>query len=659
MNKRLIKADDIFQIDSVSDPRVSPNNNEAVFVKTHLDQKDNKYVSNLYHYDFSTKKVTQWTHGKDRVSQPRWSSDGQSILFLSNRNDKNQAYILPRQGGEAKQITDEEEGITSAYFSPDNNLVTYQVSVPLEEEDKEGNGSKDEKEDLPKPTIINRMKYKADGAGLLKEKYQQIKLLDLDSEDVKIIKSGKQNFYFQSWINEDTFVYSTDEDLDQDFNFNHNVYIHQLNSDEDREIHTKEGYASSFTLSPNGEQLLFIHMGSEYKNATHTELYHYDLNTNVATCLTEGIDAPVGDYIVADSQQQAVLQGAVWASDNDFYFPVSDQGNVNLYYGNVDGALYPALNEDLHVYGFDLIPNKQHALLTISTPTNPSELYNLDLTSGNLNQLTEFHKEFLSEAEVVKPESISYKSKDDWMVNGWFMKPAQYEEGKKYPLIVNIHGGPHAFYGNSFFHEMQFFAANGYAVLYVNPRGSHSYGQEFVDAVRGDYGNGDYQDIMNGVDYILSENSWIDKERLCVTGGSYGGFMTNWIVGHTNRFKAAVTQRSISNWVSFRGVSDIGYYFNEWQIKADLNDLEKLWKHSPIAYVDNIKTPLKIIHNERDFRCPVEQAEQLYIALKYQKKETEFVRFPESDHNLSRTGKPNLRIERLNHIVDWFNHYIK
>lgn len=149
------------------------------------------------------------------------------------------------------------------------------------------------------------------------------------------------------------------------------------------------------------------------------------------------------------------------------------------------------------------------------------------------------------------------------------MKPAGYEEGKKYPMIVNIHGGPHAFYANTFFHEMQLLAAKGYAVLYVNPRGSHSYSQEFVDAVRGDYGNGDYEDIMNGVDYITNRYDWIDQERLGVTGGSYGGFMTNWIVGHTNRFKAAVTQRSISNWISFRGVSDIGYYFSDWQIKRN------------------------------------------------------------------------------------------
>ena len=238
------------------------------------------------------------------------------------------------------------------------------------------------------------------------------------------------------------------------------------------------------------------------------------------------------------------------------------------------------------------------------------------------------------------------------------MKPANDDTGKT-PMVVNIHGGPHTFYANTFFHEMQVFASLGYAVLYVNPRGSHSYSQEFVDAVRGDYGNGDYKDIMAAVDFILEKHDFIDEDNLFVTGGSYGGFMTNWIVGHTNRFKAAVTQRSISNWISFRGVSDIGYYFTDWQIKAGIDDLDTLWKHSPLKYVDDVETPLLILHSEYDFRCPIEQAEQLYTELKYREKETQFVRFKEADHNLSRTGAPHLRVARLEYMTNWFNKYLE
>ncbi|MFC0014617.1 MULTISPECIES: S9 family peptidase [Allobacillus] len=656
-----IQADDLFHISSVSDPQFSPDGNEALFIRTEIDQEKNTYVSNLYHWDRATNEINAWTHGKDRVSGIQWGPNGEHFLFLSTRNEKNQVYLMSKNGGEAKQITEEEKGVNSAIFSPDGKKVIYHVSASKEndQDDDEKKDEKDEK-DFPKPKVIERMKYKADGVGLLEESYQQVKLLDIDSEEVNTLLSGHQNFSVMEWMPDgQSFFYVTDEEKDQDFNFNMNLYRYDIESKQSTLIETEEGYVAGLRVSPNGKQLLFVEMGRTYENATHTELYHYDLETGIKTCLTEGLDAPVGDFVVADIQQQPVLQLIVWASDRDFYFPVSTQGNIVLYYGNVDGELYPALQDDFHIYGFDVNGENQQALLTISTPTSPSELYSLDIPTGKLDQVTHFHDAFLEKTTVVEPEAISYTSKDDWTIHGWFMKPAGYEEGKKYPMIVNIHGGPHAFYANTFFHEMQLLAAKGYAVLYVNPRGSHSYSQEFVDAVRGDYGNGDYEDIMNGVDYITNQYDWIDQNRLGVTGGSYGGFMTNWIVGHTNRFKAAVTQRSISNWISFRGVSDIGYYFSDWQIQAEFSDVEKLWKHSPIAYVDQMETPLLIIHNENDFRCPIEQAEQLFIALKYRQQKTKFVRFPEADHNLSRTGKPNLRLERLNHIVGWFDEHLK
>lgn len=653
--KRKISAEDLFLIHSVSDPRIAPNGEEAVFVKTHMDKEKNDYISYLYHYHFETNEITQWTHQKHRVSNARWSSDGKQLLFISNRDEKNQLYLLSKNGGEAKKLTDEKNGVSNASFSPNGQHIIFQTTRLVEEKEEDQEKKENKK---PEPKVIETMKYKVDGVGLLDEKYQEIKLISLKDDQVRVIKTGDENFHFHAWVNDDEIIYSTDEAINQDFNFNRNLYLYNLKSNETKEIPTDEGYVSTVAVSPDRKKLLFVHSGRTYENATHAKLYLFNLETWEKICLTEDLDAPIGDYVAADIQQQAVLQGVVWASDEDFYFPISSYGNVILYYGNVHGELYPALQDDFHIYGYDVDGNQQTALLTISTPTNPSELYYLDIPKGELKQLSNFNQKLLEEVEIVKPEPISYKSKDDWTIHGWLMKPAQFEEGKKYPMIVNIHGGPHAFYGNTFFHEMQLIAAKGYAVLYVNPRGSHSYGQQFVDAVRGDYGNGDYEDIMNGVDYILKEFDWIDEERLGVTGGSYGGFMTNWIVGHTNRFKAAVTQRSISNWISFRGVSDIGYYFTDWQIQADFSDIEKLWKHSPLAYVDQIETPLLIIHSENDFRCPIEQAEQLYIALKYQKKPTKFVRFPQADHNLSRTGKPNLRIERLNHILAWFDEYL-
>lgn len=276
-----------------------------------------------------------------------------------------------------------------------------------------------------------------------------------------------------------------------------------------------------------------------------------------------------------------------------------------------------------------------------------------------MKQLTDANKDYLNRVTLSEPEEIQFTTSDGWPIQGWLLRPYGFKEGKKYPFVLEVHGGPHAMYGQTYFHELQLLAAKGYVVLYTNPRGSHGYGQKFVDACRGDYGGKDYRDLMEAVDYALKSYSFIDETRMGVTGGSYGGFMTNWIVSHTNRFKAAVTQRSISNWLSFYGVSDIGFFFTKWEHGYNLlENPEKLWDFSPLKYAKNVETPLLILHGEQDLRCPIEQAEQLFITLKHLKKEVEFVRFPGANHELSRSGEPQLRIERLNHICRWFEKHL-
>ncbi|WP_017187305.1 TolB family protein, partial [Alkalibacillus haloalkaliphilus] len=299
---RNVKAEDLFNISSVSDPRYSPDYSEALFIKTELNEKENKYVSNLFHIDVQTNEVNQWTFGEGKVSNPRWSPDGSSIIFLSNRDDKNQLYKIARFGGEAQKLTDEEAGVNRAEFSPDGKRVMLQTSIKKDELNKHDDDEEKKDDDLPKPTVINRMKYKADGAGVIEEKYQVIKLFNFENEEVEAIKQGEQNFIFQTWLNDSQIIYSTDDSNDQDFNFNHESYIYNLKSKTDLKLFTEEGYASGFTVSPNGEHLLFAHMGRTYENATHAELYAYHISSGVTACLTEGFDAPVGDFIVADIQ---------------------------------------------------------------------------------------------------------------------------------------------------------------------------------------------------------------------------------------------------------------------------------------------------------------------------------------------------------------------
>lgn len=639
-------VEDIFKIRSVTAPKIGAFGITALV--TRLDEEKNDYFTHLYkmHED----GATQLTYKEERLSNIRHSADGRWILFIAKADDKQQVFLLAASGGERMQLTNEKEGVSNAEFSKGSGRVFYQsVHRPGGKADDTAEADK-----KPEPVVIDRMKYKADGTGLLEEKYANIKSISISSKTVDTLLEGEENHTLLETF-DDGIVYATDRSEDRDFNFNERLFIRR--GKEDMEIPTQEGGVMQVEASPDGQRLLTVEMGREYENATHASLYLYDMKTGDKLHVTAGLDRPVGDHLVADTQQSVETDVAKWISNERFLFLVSDHGSVNLYEGNVDGDTKPVLEGRHHIHGMDVGPD--FAALTIAKHTSPGELYRYDYATGALEQLSRINTDYTEATLIIEPEDIVYTSFDGTEVHGWFMPPVGFTPDGAHPMIVNIHGGPHAFYGHSYFHEMQVLAAAGYAVLFVNPRGSHSYSQSFVDAVRGDYGGGDYKDILAGVDFITSRYKWIDADNIGVTGGSYGGFMTNWIVGHTNRFKAAVTQRSISNWISFRGVSDIGYYFTDWQIKAEFNDVDKMWHHSPIRYVDAVDTPLLILHSEQDLRCPIEQGEQLYIALKYRKKPVQFVRFPEADHNLSRTGKPNLRIDRLKRIVNWFNEYMK
>ena len=477
--------------------------------------------------------------------------------------------------------------------------------------------------------------------------------------DVIQFTEGNHQFGLQAVSNDGKkLVIGVNRNESQDFEFRQPLYIVDVESKEETILVDEEGSFGGATFSSDDRYIAYAGADRTFQNTTQADLYVYDTQDGSCVNLTEGIDSPVGDHVVGDHQQGVSAPAVVWTKDNQLYFQISTMGDVRLYFATLEGEVYPASPENEHIYDYDVTVDGEFALVAVSNSISPGELYKQKIVTGERTVLTSFNETYLKEVELVEPQAISYKGAKEWDVHGWLMKPFGFEEGTKYPLIVNIHGGPATMYANTFSHEMQLLAAEGYGVLYVNPRGSHGYSQEFVDAVRGDYGGGDYEDIMAGLDFVIGENDWIDTDRLGVTGGSYGGFMTNWIVGHTNRFKAAVTQRSISNWISFYGVSDIGYYFNDWQHGADMTEVEKLWDISPLKYAKNVETPLLIVHSEKDLRCPIEQAEQLYITLKSMGKETEFVRFPDGDHNLSRTGTPNLRVARLDEITGWFAKYL-
>ncbi|MFJ8265255.1 S9 family peptidase [Peribacillus asahii] len=656
MNTQGMSAEDLFHLQSVTDPQLSPDGHLVMYVQTSIDRETEKYISNLYLYNVLTKETKQRTTGQNRHSIPRWSPDGKYISFISNQSGSNQLYVMSSTGGEAKQITNLKSEVSQPIWSPCSTKLLFSTSRPASDQEEYKN------EEKKTALRFERIQYKSEGQGYFNGLYKHLAVVDVMTEGIEFLTKGRQHYSPSAWSPDGKHITYVSKTIEQgEYDFISDIFTMDISTKKSVNITNGAGFFYDPKWSPNGEYLSFLGHKREFLNATLAKIWLYDINKQTTSCLTEGWDVELGNSCITDFQMGAVDPGILWTNDSaGFYFLMSDHGNTGVYYGSIEGAMYPSILENQHIYGLSIDPNHHQAVVAISTPTNPGELYYFNLMTGQQEQISFVNTSFVQNKSLAEAEAISWKAKDDLNLHGWLIKPLCYEEGKTYPLILEIHGGPHLMYGNSYIHEFQTLANEGYAVLYTNPRGSVGYGQQFVNACRSDYGGMDYEDLMSAVDYVINTYNFIDRNRLGVSGGSYGGFMTNWIVGHTDRFKAAVSQRSISNWFSFYGVSDIGYYFTEWQLEGDIFQTpEKLWNHSPLKYAANINTPLLLLHGEKDLRCPLEQSEQLFIALKRQKKETTLVIFPDETHEITRSGSPDMRLQHLQEIKNWFNKYIR
>jgi acylaminoacyl-peptidase len=663
--KRALTAEDLTKIEVFSDPQFTPDGNSYTYISTTINE-DKEYESHLFHQNLKEETARQWTFGKHKNSDLHFSPDEENALFISTRSGIPQLWLLPTDGGEARQLTTFKNGVSAPAWSKDGKSIIFSTSLDSDDDvknQKELTKEEKQKEQLnnkKKPLVVNRLKYKSDAGGFHDNKRTQLILFDVINETFTQLTDHDADHMYQDISPDGNLVlFSANLSEDADYELKNDLFTVNIATKEITRLTKGTGSYHSASFSPEGDKIACFGHEFAYKGATLNELYVFDTATMERICLSEDWDMQLGDSMIGDTRLGQSETGPVWSENNQqLYFIATDFGATGLYQVTLNGELKALYKNDNHVFGFSYDDGSKSFILGISTPTNPCNFYHLN-NEGELNRLTNGNEKFLNDVSLSEPETLTVTAADGWEIQGWLLRPYGFTEGKKYPFVLEIHGGPHAMYGQTYFHEMQLLAAKGYVVLYTNPRGSHGYGQKFVDACRTDYGGGDYTDLMSAVDYVLDNCSFIDENRLGVTGGSYGGFMTNWIVSHTNRFKAAVTQRSISNWLSFYGVSDIGYFFTKWEHGLNLlDDPAKLWDFSPLKYAENVKTPLLILHGELDFRCPVEQGEQLFIALKHLRKEVEFVRFPGANHELSRSGKPEMRIERLSHICRWFDTYL-
>ncbi len=575
---------------------------------------------------------------------------------------KAQLWLIPTNGGEARQLTFMPHGASNPVWSPDSKRLVFNAAVgPIDEEGADG-------KPLPKARVIDRLFYRLDGVGFIYERRQHLFLLDIAGGEPQQLTDGDWDDGDAAWSPDGTRIVFTSNRAEDRWRFLvadlYTLSIVDGKAGELQRLTNGSLNCNSPSWSPDGKMLAFYGT-PKLRSGGHSELFTLaaDAAQDEPHCLTHEFEGSCSDSTNSDTTDEHVAPPPTWSPDGKtLYILATHRGATRVFaipgsgVGEQPTTLTPG---DVHVLDFSADQANNTLAVLIEDPTHLAEIFTSSPTApGELRQLTSCNQELLREITLVTPEYVAYAGEDGWAMDGWILKPHDFDPSRKYPLIVEIHGGPNTQYGYGFFHEMQLLAAAGNVVLYTNPRGSTGYGRDFALAVRGAWGIKDSLDILAGVDAVVQQG-YIDEQRLGVTGGSYGGFMTNWLIGHHDRFKAAVTDRCVADRSSFFGSSDVGWDFADDDMETTpWEDPELYRRMSPLTYVKNMHTPLLIIHSEQDLRCNIEQAEQLFASLKYMGREVLFVRFEGQSHGLSRGGHPKLRKERLQHILGWFEKYL-
>lgn len=666
MQKNHTTAEDLYRIHLISDCQISPDGRHIVYPVNRVDKKAEKKYSNLWIVSTEKGPAQQFTYGDQSDTVPRWSPDGIKIAFISTRDDEKQPqiYVIPFQGGEARKVTDFKGTIDSYEWSPDGTKFVCSFRKKDKEEIE-----REEDEQKKKLGVVSRhitrVFYKEDGRGFLPKERYHIWVINVETgKAAQLTDHEVYDEYGPSWSPDGKEIVlcsnrTEDPDLDPDVI---DLFVIPATGGDFRRIDTPVGPKGTPVFSPDGKWVAYFGYEGKGLPWKHTSVWVVPANgSGKAHNLTEQFDFDVSTGTINDLPGILPLMPPTWSSDSQMvYFQVSHHGNTTLNSVSISDTRVTPVVDDKGIVGAFTFDETQSMLAYLyADMKNPGEIWVRSVTTKSARQVTHVNEEFFKSVDLGDVEEVWFKGPDDNDLQGWIIKPPGFDESKKYPSILEIHGGPRVQYGNFFMHEFFYLAASGYVVYFCNPRGSKGYGEQHSKVIWNKWGTKDYDDLMAWVDFI-EEKPYIDKQKMGVTGGSYGGYMTNWIIGHTNRFQAAVTQRSVSNLTSMYGSSDLNWSFqDEFGNEPPWENVENWWQQSPIKFIGNAQTPMLVIHSEQDLRADREQGEQIFVALKRLKVDTEMVLFPEEPHGLSREGRTDRRIERLTHIKRWFDRYLK
>jgi dipeptidyl aminopeptidase/acylaminoacyl peptidase len=677
--RRPIAEKDLFKFVWIADPQIAPDGSQIAFVRVSADEKKDGYDTSIWIAKTDGSEPPRQLTSGVRDTSPRWSPDGRRLAFVravekDARPQPPQVFVMAMAGGEPWAATEMPRGAASPEWAPDGRTLAFTSTTrPDEITAPTPAGEKPRESDV---RVITDAVYRANGVAgsgyVDRDRPPQIWTVAVaaspgDRQTAKAITTGEfgagnlrwaadgASLYFVADRRREAYYYGRDSDL----------YSVAKDGGEPKRVASIDGTIGAYAIAPDARRVAFVGTpaGAPARSYSQPDLWVADLSGGAPRNLTSGYDFDINGGLGGDQRapRAALPSGPIWTRDGRaLLIVVGEHGSANL--KRVDAASgkvesMTAGSQDVMSYTADATATKLAAV--ISTPTSLGDLHAIDTAAtGAAKKLTSFNDELFGQLTMNEPEEIWYSSFDGRRIQGWILKPPAFDASRKYPLILQVHGGPHAAYGSTFTHEFQWMAAKGYVVLYTNPRGSSNYGQEFGNIIQYNYPGDDAKDLMAGVDAVV-QKGYVDEARMGVTGGSGGGLLTNWVVTQTTRFKAAVSQRDISDWSNFWYTADFTLFTPTWFRKAPFEDPADFARRSPITHVAKIQTPLMFILGDEDWRTPpAAGGEELFRALKYLKRPTVMVRFPGENHELSRAGRPWHRVERLQHIVGWFDKYL-